>query len=233
MVGTEQRGLTVFIPVYNEETILETNLRKLCSFLDRIDLRHEVLVGSNGSTDATVSILEDIAARRPCLRFFHLPEKGVGAAFKEGVRRAAFEYMITVDMDLSISLDFIVQACELLKSHDMVIGSKFTGDQQRSPIRKTVSGLFIGLARLLLGIGFHDYSIAAKAYRRDLARRYLSRMDDLTFYVVEVVFCAHRDGMRITEVPVSCRDLRESRFNLVHEGLYKFGKLFLLWLREK
>lgn len=233
MAGTEKRGLTVFIPVYNEEAILETNLRKLCSFLDGHKLRYEVLVGSNGSTDATVSILEHVAADLPRVRFFHLPEKGVGAAFREGVGRASFEYLVTVDMDLSINLDFIVEACQLLQSHDLVIGSKITGDQQRSVMRKAVSGVFIGLARLLLGIGFHDYSIAAKAYRRNLARRYLPRMDDLTFYVVEVVFRAHRDGMRIAEMPVSCRDMRESRFNLIHEGLYKFGKLFLLWLREK
>jgi hypothetical protein len=31
---------------------------------------------------------------------------------------------------------------------------------------------------------------------------------------------------------VSCVDLRESRFNLPHEGIYKFGNLFKLYLTE-
>lgn len=230
---TETQGLTVFIPVYNEEAVLEANLRTLFRFLDGFGAPCEVLVASNGSTDATVGILEKIAVDLPRLRFFHLPEKGVGAAFKEGVRMGSFEYLVTVDMDLSINLDFILQAHELLGSHELVIGSKITGDQQRSALRKAASGAFIALAKSLLGIGFHDYSIAAKAYRRDMVERYIHRMDDLTFYVVQLVFHAHRDGARIIEVPVSCRDTRGSRFNLLHEGFYKFGKLFLLWLRER
>jgi glycosyltransferase involved in cell wall biosynthesis len=228
----ESRGVTVFIPVYNEESIIEANLKGLVSFLDGLGLDYEVLVGSNGSTDATVSMLEHVSGDLPVVRFFHLSKKGVGAAFKEGVKKSTFDYLVTVDMDLSISLSFIPKACSLLESHDLVIGSKITGEQNRSALRKAASGAFIALARLLLGIGFHDYSIAAKAYRKDVVERYLPQMDDLTFYVVEVVFRAHRDGMRITEVPVSCCDLRGSRFNLVHEGFYKFGKLFMLWLRR-
>jgi hypothetical protein len=55
-------------------------------------------------------------------------------------------------------------------------------------------------------------------------------MDDQTFYVVQLVYWARRDGKRLREIPVACMDLRESRFNLIHEGLYKFGNLFWLWL---
>jgi glycosyltransferase involved in cell wall biosynthesis len=206
------QGVTVFIPVYNEAAVIETNLRVLFGFLEGLGIDYEVLVGSNGSTDGTVSIIEKMTEKVPALHFFHLPEKGVGAAFREGVMRASFEYLVTVDMDLSINLDFIRRAFGLLESHDLVIGYKIIGDQQRSFIRKAASSMFIALARLLLGIDFHDYSIAAKGYRRNVARNYLRWIDDLTFYVVEIVYRAHRDGMRITEVPVSCCDLRGSRF---------------------
>ncbi len=232
MNGAVNQGVTVFIPVYNEEEVLEANLKILCRFLEGLDLCYEVLVGSNGSSDGTVAILESMARELPVLRFFHLPVKGVGAAFREGLMQASYEYFVTVDMDLSISLDFISRACGLLESHDIVIGSKFTGRQRRSFIRKAASGTFIALARMLLGIGFHDYSIAAKGYRKSVARNYISRVDDLTFYVVEVVYRAHQDGMRLTEIPVYCCDTRGSRFNLIHEGFYKFGKLFLLCLKQ-
>jgi hypothetical protein len=156
----------------------------------------------------------------------------VGKAFKEGVRRARYDRFITVDMDLSIHLDFIPHAYGLLERYDMVIGSKITGSQKRSRVRKAASGAFIVLARLLLGIYYHDYSIAAKAYRRETARRYIPYLDDKTFYVVHMVYRASLEGRRLTEVPVACEDLRSSRFNLIHEGVYKFGNLFLLWLRS-
>ncbi|MBW1782072.1 MAG: hypothetical protein JRL30_15180, partial [Deltaproteobacteria bacterium] len=63
-----------------------------------------------------------------------------------------------------------------------------------------------------------------------LVERYLPFLDDKTFYVVEIVCWACREGKRLREIPVACKDLRDSRFNLIHEGVYKFGNLFLLWL---
>ena len=116
--------------------------------------------------------------------------------------------------------------------HDMVVGSKITGNQLRSWIRCTASNLFIQLAKRLLHVDFHDYSIAAKAYRKTLVLKYLDCMDRHTFYVLKIIFKASRNGSNLTEIPVSCVDLRESRFNLLHEGIYKFGNLFRLWFTE-
>ena len=229
---TLEPGLTVFIPVYNEEELLVANIRRLLEFLEALEVPYEVLVGSNGSTDRTVSLLGRLCDAEQAVRYFHLPSRGVGTAFREAVAKASYERIVTVDMDLSISLEFIPEAYELLEHHDMVIGSKITGTQKRSWLRMAASTAFISLAKYLLRINFHDYSIAAKGYRRDMAQRYLPHTDDLTFYVVEIVYRAHRDGRRLTEVPVQCHDMRGSRFNLIHEGVYKFGNLFLLWLRS-
>ena len=229
-------GLTVFCPVFNEEEIIEANIKRLMAFLDALDPApsYEVIIGSNGSNDRTVEIAQRLKKEyAPRLQVFQLPEKGVGKAFVCGVEAARYDRIVTVDMDLSIDMGFIPQSLQLLDRFDMVIGSKVTGDQKRPWIRKSVSNLFIQLARVLLNIGFHDYSIAAKAYRTAMAKKYLSHADDLTFYVVKIVYFAARDGHRITELPVSCHDMRESRFNLIHEGFYKFGNLFLLWIRKR
>ena len=226
-------GITIFIPVYNEEDLLVKNTRRLLAFLDVLKRPYEVVLGSNGSTDGTASLAGELSRKHDSVRFFHLKSRGVGRAFREGVGMAAYDRIITVDMDLSISLDFIPEACRLLDHSDMVIGSKITGEQQRSWSRKAASNLFIRLAGRLLHINYHDYSIAAKGYRKDLVKRYLEHIDDQTFYVVEIVHRASRDGCRILEIPVNCMDMRESRFNLIHEGVYKFGNLFRLWLKSK
>jgi glycosyltransferase involved in cell wall biosynthesis len=220
--------------VYNEEELLATNTARLLGFLKTrfAGVPFEFLIGSNGSTDRTVALAREISEKDPRVRVFHLPEKGVGAAFREGVRQARYDRFLTVDMDLSIDLEFLPQAYALLATCDMVVGSKITGEQKRPFLRKFVSNLFIRLARILLGIDQTDYSIAAKAYRTDTVERHLGRVDDLTFYVVQVVYHLTREGRSVVEVPVDCHDMRESRFNLVHEGFYKFGNLFLLWARQ-
>lgn len=223
-------GITVFCPIYNEEQILTANTKRLLEHLEGLGLDFEVIIGSNGSTDKSDALLQDIAGRYPAVRWFALKQKGVGAAFAQGVQKARFDKIVTVDMDLSIDLGFIGQAAKLLeKDADMVIGAKVTGNQKRPWSRKAASALFISLARFLLGINFHDYSIAAKGYRTSLAQSLLWAVDDKTFYVVRIAHLANSHGKKILEIPVDCLDMRESRFNLLHEGFYKFGNLFLLW----
>jgi len=227
---TYDAGLTVFVPVYNEEALVVPHTRRLYAYLESLNLPYEIIIGSNGSTDRTVPLTQDLCRQYPRIRMFHLPRKGVGAAFKEGVRISRYDRIVTVDMDLSIHLGFVEKAYRLLDRCDMVIGSKITGTQERAWIRRLASMAFIRLAGVLLRIHYNDYSIAAKGYRKDLVNRCLHLLDDQTFYVVEMVYWASRNGNRLVEVPVSCTDLRGSRFNLIHEGLYKFGNLFRLWL---
>lgn len=227
---TSAPGVAVFIPVFNEEALLVPNTTRLIAYLEGLAIPYEIIIGSNGSFDRTVELAENLCRKHANIRFFHLNRKGVGSAFKAGVKIAKFERIVTVDMDLSINLDFIRKGYELLETCDMVIGSKITGNQKRSKMRKLASNCFISLAKTLLRINFHDYSIAAKAYRKEMVEKYLPCIDPKTFYVVEIVYRAMRDGRRLKEVPVSCEDERESRFNLIHEGVYKFGNLFLLWV---
>ena len=227
---TDRAGLTVFVPVYNEEALVAPHTKRLQEYLESLGHPYEIIIGSNGSTDRTVRIGRELCRQHPQIRLFHLPQKGVGRAFKEGVRISQYERIVTMDMDLSIHLNFVGEACALLDQCDMVIGSKITGSQQRSWIRRLASISFIRLAGILLRIHFNDYSIAAKGYRKALVERYLPYMDDQTFYVVQLVYWASRDGKRLREIPVGCTDLRGSRFNLIHEGVYKFGNLFWLWL---
>jgi glycosyltransferase involved in cell wall biosynthesis len=223
-------GLTIFIPVYNEESLLIPNTKRLIRFLDSLKVPYEIIIGSNGSTDGTVALADELCHQYGNIRFFHLLRKGVGAAFREGVKMAEYDRIITVDIDLSINLEFVRVAERLLTQFDIVIGSKITGSQRRTWIRKLASNLFISVARFLFRIGYHDYSIAAKGYRKEVVEKYMPYIDDKTFYVVQIVYRAYHDRRRLKEIPVQCHDIRESRFNLIHEGVYKFANLFILWL---
>ena len=162
---TSSEGRTPFtigIPVYNEEAILVPNTERLLAFLDHLGREYEVLIGSNGSTDSTTALGVDLTRRFPQVSFFHVPERGVGLAFREFVRLARHPFLVSVDMDLSIDLDFVQRALVLLETHDIVVGSKKLGKQKRSFVRRVASDTFLRIARVLLGIDYDDYSIAAK-----------------------------------------------------------------------
>lgn len=224
---------SVFIPVYNEEEVITRNTERLTAFLDTLNTPYEVIIVSNGSTDRTVELGRELENRLRNVKFCHIPLKETGSALREGVSMAAFENIIAVDMDLSVDLDFIRAANALLsEGFDLVVGSKRMGDQKRSVIRKGASTAFIISAMLLLGLSFDDYSIGAKAYKKGLLEKFKGSLRGGTFYVIEVIYYASKADYRIAQIPVTCHDDRKSRFNLMHEGIYRFSSLYRLWFRH-
>ncbi|MBE7443785.1 MAG: hypothetical protein HS132_00340 [Planctomycetia bacterium] len=142
--------------------------------------------------------------------------------------------MCSLDMDLSADLSFIKAGITLLNKYDIILGSKRMGVQDRNMIRKLGSGLYIFIVRSLLGIGYSDYSLGAKIYKKAILERYTGLISDYgTDYVINIVYHAFKDGYRILEIPVTCFDNRGSRFHLVREGMYRYKKVFELWLKSK
>jgi glycosyltransferase involved in cell wall biosynthesis len=223
---------TIFIPVYNEEEIIVKNTEKLVQYLDLLKTPYEIVIGSNGSTDRTIELGEGLQRRFPNVKFFHTPEKGPGTAFKKGISVASYEHVISVDMDLSVDLNFIKMANSLLGDFDLVVGSKRMGSQKRSLLRKLASASFVFCSMILLGLSFDDYSIAAKAYQKKVLQGCLDKIGSGTFYVIEVIYYASKNNYHTVQIPAPCHDERKSKFNLIHEGFYRFGNLFKLWLSK-
>jgi glycosyltransferase involved in cell wall biosynthesis len=222
-------GLSIIIPVFNEADIIEANTERLLDFMNSLNTPFEIILASNGSTDQTIEIGRILAERHPDVRFFSLAEKGVGRAFVMGVSHAQYDAIVSLDMDLSIDLDLIPQAARLLSDYEIVVGSKKMGSQRRTLWRKAGSTTFIITVKLLLGLSFEDYSIAAKAYRKNVIEGYLPRIDHGTSYVLDMIYHTLANGGRAVEIPVHCEDFRTSKFNLTREALYRFRNLFLLW----
>src|SRR4029450_5720430 len=132
---------------------------------------------------------------------------------------------------LTLVLGFSPKALDALERNEIVVGSKKMGNQKRSLVRTLGSDSFLLAVRLLLGLDYDDYSIAAKAFRVDTLRRFTDRINEGSSYVLEICYLTKLTGGRIVQVPVSCEDWRRSKFNLVHEALYKYGHLVRLWLR--
>jgi hypothetical protein len=142
-----------------------------------------------------------------------------------------YECLISLDMDLAVALRFVPEALRLLEEYDIVIGSKKLGVENRSLYRRLGSDFFVAYSRML-GLPFDDYSLGAKAYRKSVLDAYRGAIGRGTFYVQHIIALAHRDGLKLKQIPVECMDNRRSRFNLCWEGLYKFWRISMLWIRN-
>jgi len=98
--------VTLILPAYNEEAILEQNLDALFKYLDGLSdrFRWQILLVNDGSADRTGEIAERIAETRDDFTVLHHPRNfGLGQALKFGFGESKGDYVVTIDIDLSYS----------------------------------------------------------------------------------------------------------------------------------
>ncbi len=222
---------TIIITVYNAEEVIVKNIEKLIYFLKKCDITSEIILGNNGSSDKTPELANQLAKKHKIIKVISIPQKGVGTVFKKAVKLAKYKDIISQDMDLSTDVNFIPEALKLLKKHDIVIGSKKMGSQKRSFLRTIPSTIFILLVKLFLNLPYRDYSMAAKAYKKGAIMPHIEKIDYGTSYVIDLIYFAKKDKRRIIEIPVSCFDKRKSKFNILHESLYRLKNLIKLAIK--
>lgn len=223
----------MLVPAYNEEELLEKNVLRLYEWLSLRSTPFEILVVNNGSTDRTPQIMKTLEDQYSWFRGFHLQERSVGKAFAKGVREAKYSYVISMDADLSADLIFIQYAESLLKYSSMVVGSKTLGQQKRSWIRVLGSQFYLIFTQILFQMTITDFSMGAKGYRKEAVLPILDHIDNWTAYVFEICVWLVHNKKTVLQVGIGCEDKRKSRFNIWHEGFYRYFNLYRVWKRLK
>ena len=63
---------SIFVPVYNEEAILRRSIQTLIQYADTLDSRYEIIIVSNGSTDASDVIGEALVPEYGQVKYFSI-----------------------------------------------------------------------------------------------------------------------------------------------------------------
>ena len=115
--------LSVVIPVYNEEDNIRLLYERLEKALDPLNQEYEILFVDDGSTDRTLSILEEIESNDNRIIVLSLRRNfGQTAAFAAGFDFARGDVVVTMDGDLQNDPADIPKLLELIKDNDLVSG---------------------------------------------------------------------------------------------------------------
>jgi glycosyltransferase involved in cell wall biosynthesis len=225
--------ISIIIPVYNESEILQQSLLKLHQYLSQKNRPFEIITVNNGSVDDTQTKALQMEKKINNYRALDIPEKSVGKAFAKGVREARYDFVISLDADLSVDLAFIDYAEGLLPFADMIVGSKTLGQQKRSWVRVLGSQLYLMVTQILFHMTITDFSMGAKAFRRQSILPILDYIDSWTAYVFEICTWLIKNKKTVLQIGVQCNDQRPSHFNIWHEGLYRYWNLYRVWKELK
>jgi glycosyltransferase involved in cell wall biosynthesis len=193
-------GVSVVIPALNEAENIGAVVREM-----PWDLILECIVVDNGSTDATAT--EAIAAGATVVA---APQRGYGRACAAGAAAANDASGILVFMDGDGS-DVPAEMSQLLQpilngDCDFVIGSRMRG--KREPGSLLITQIFAGwlagvLLKLLYRVSYTDMG-PFRAIKREALDR-LQMREETYGWNLEMQMRAAQCGLRVREIPVSCR----------------------------
>ncbi len=212
--------LSVIVPAYREGRRIHDNLRRLIGELDLLNVTYEVVVVSDGNTDATVREAERLGS--PAVRVFHYPMNiGKGFALSFGVDQSTGTLVTFIDADMELDPANISGFIQLMQTNncDAVIGSK------RHPMsrvaypkfRRFQSAVYQVLVRLLFNLNVRDTQTGLKLFRRQVLAEALPLLAIKRFaFDLELLVVAHQLGYRtVCEAPISLDYQFESTVNLV------------------
>lgn len=202
--------ISVVIPTYNEEWRILPTVGAIATHMCSRNEPWELIIADDGSTDTTVSLLEDL--RFPNMTVLVAERNtGKGGAVRRGVLAARGEYILFADADQSTPIEqFDRLMARIDAGCDVVVGSRAAAGavvSGKSVLRKVFSAGLHLVVSVGFGIRIADTQCGFKLFTAPAARALfgLQVVDGFSFDL-EVIYLAGRLGLRTDEVPVEWID---------------------------
>jgi len=235
-------AFSLVVPAFNEANRIGQTLRDALRYLQVVSPESEVIVVNDGSSDATSEIVREVFAttNQIATRLIeHSPNRGKGAAVREGLLSATKPIGLFSDADFSTPID---EAPKLLQpivagEVDIAFGSRALDRGligHRQPWRREQGGrLFNLIVRVATGLPFWDTQCGFKAFRLEAFRPVLeaARTDGFGFDV-ELLYLAQKANLRLREIPVRWNHYDGSKMRLIQDTAQMLWEISVLRLRR-
>jgi dolichyl-phosphate beta-glucosyltransferase len=225
-------SLSIVIPAYNEAERIGPTLESITAHLNSPGPEHEkipgyeIIVVSDGSSDATEDIVRGFAASDPHIRLIEYhPNRGKGYAVRIGMIEAAADDVLFSDADLATPIEDLEKLRRAAQQgFDVVVGSRVLEDsivKGWRPWYRELSGMVFNLLiRLIAMPGIRDTQCGFKYFTKGSGKRIFSmaKLDGFGFDV-EALFLARKFGLKVKEVGVSWENSPATKVSLFRHTL--------------
>jgi arabinofuranan 3-O-arabinosyltransferase len=228
---------SIFVPCYNEEKILEANIRKLDSFLATTELDYLIWIVDDCSTDRTLEIAKKLCDELDTIGFQSY--EGDRPSRRENLLYSMFSVGTTdviafIDCDLSTDIKDLPKLLLDVQKGTIVIGNRYDRNSKitRSLKRFIISKVLNLYTKYLFNTKLDDHFIGFKAFhRQDYAKicwcMGISSLRSM-WADAEMLIWARNLGLEIKQIPVTWIESRFTKLNYKREcGII----LYSLWFR--
>lgn len=192
-------GLSVVIPVFNEEDGISPTVAAIQQALRTIDLPHEIIVVDDGSTDGTA----DAASRLVGVKLIrHRENRGVGAARNTGILAANYGAIAMLDGDGTYPAAELPNMLEGLSYYHMVVGARTGKKVARNPVRAVPKWFILKLATYISGKSIPDLNSGLRVFRKESAQRFFHILPQGHSWVTTITLAMLSNGLPVQFIPV-------------------------------
>lgn len=211
---SEPETLSIVIPVFNEQDVLEEMLARTLAVADALPEKTEIILVDDGSVDRSVGIITEAAEQHPEKVIGVILNRNYGqhAAVMAGFARARGEWVVTLDADLQNPPEEIPKIVERLREGFDVVGS-IRVPREDTFFRRMASRIVNRTVRKATGVGMRDYGCMLRGYRRRIVTAMLACREHSTFIPV----LGNSFARKVTEVEVrhEARPTGKSRYGFM------------------
>lgn len=218
--------IEILFPVLNEEIRLEKGITRTIEYLSKKNLKAyewELTIVDNGSTDKTSEISKRLCAQYSCVHYIKTNQKGVGLAFREGVKNTKSDIVGYMDIDLSTDLKHLLQMAEEFQKNKKIgivnasRWKKGACTRGRKWYRNVTSHGLTIILKIFLKMKCTDSICGFKFFRREVVRSLMKEASEENgwFYLIELLIRAEKHHIYIKEIPVKWTEDDNSKVKML------------------
>lgn len=200
--------ISIVVPCYNEEAILQSNLNTILLYLKSNDDKYkwEIVIIDDGSKDKTGKIADNFENNYTNIKVIHHPVNlNLGNALQTGFCNSKGAIIVVMDIDLSYSVDHIGKMVDkmLETSCDMVVASPYMkgGKVSNVPFTRRIMSRWLNK---FMGFAAQDkyytFTGMVRAYKADFIKNVNLKTKDYEINP-EIMYKAMILRARIVEIP--------------------------------
>ena len=217
--------ILIFLATFNESE----NIRYLLNSINKLDLELDILIIDDNSPDKTPEIIKQYALEKNNIKLIVRNKKeGLDTAHKIAFKYSIennYEYLITLDADLSHDPNEIPIFIKELNNNDFVIGSRYVkgGDSNMKGIRLLLSYFGNRFIQFIFNINCNEFTTS---YRGFNLRRFKNfNLDNVTSkgysFFMETIYLIHKEGIMIREIPIFFKDRSKGKSKIPKIELFR------------
>lgn len=197
--------LSIFFPFWNEEKNIEAVINKAIPVAQEIAGKWEIIMIDDGSSDQTSQIAQKLVKKHKNLRFIsHFPNRGYGAALKEGFSNSKYNNIVFNDGDNQFNFSEITGFIDAIDNGaDIVIGFRKKRNDPNLFKRLLLMNLLKIWDLVLFHFYFRDIDCGFKMFTREALQKISPLRSEGAMITTEILAKAKKKKLIIKEVGVN------------------------------